>query len=146
MPSVIFLRAVNVGGHQKFQPSLLAKGLAEFDVVNIGAAGTFVVRQNVSPAKLRAEIQRRLPFQPEMMICPAKEIVALAQSHPFPDRLPPNSRPFVTVMASVPRKLPPLPLDQRPGPNWEVRILAVRGRFAFSLWRHQGRALLYPNA
>ena len=35
MSSVVFFRAVNVGGHQKFQPGKLAKELAEFDVVNI---------------------------------------------------------------------------------------------------------------
>jgi len=38
MASVVFFRAVNVGGHQKFQPGKLAKKLAEFGVVNIGAA------------------------------------------------------------------------------------------------------------
>jgi len=48
MASVIFFRAANVGGHQVFQPGVLAKELAAFDVKNIGAAGTFVVRENVS--------------------------------------------------------------------------------------------------
>ena len=45
MAFVVFLRAVNVGGHQTFRPSVLAKELSEYDVVNIGAAGTFVVRK-----------------------------------------------------------------------------------------------------
>ena len=58
MASVVFFRAVNVGGHQRFQPSILAKQLADFGVVNVGAAGTFVVRQNVGQATLRAEILR----------------------------------------------------------------------------------------
>ena len=48
MASVVFFRAVNVGSHQRFQPSVLAKQLTEFGVVNVGAAGTFVVRKNVS--------------------------------------------------------------------------------------------------
>ena len=69
MASVIFFRAVNVGGHQKFQPSQLAKELVPFGVVNIGAAGTFVVRENVSPAKLQNEISSGVPFKPELMIC-----------------------------------------------------------------------------
>ena len=69
MASVVFFRAVNVGGHQTFQPGKLANELAEFDVVNIGAAGTLVVREKVSQAKLRDEIWRRLPFKPELMIC-----------------------------------------------------------------------------
>jgi hypothetical protein len=44
MPSVVFLRAINVGGTNRSQPALIAKELAKFDVVNIGAVGTFVVR------------------------------------------------------------------------------------------------------
>src|SRR2546428_8526913 len=79
MSSVVFFRAVNVGGHQKFQPGKLAKELSAFGVVNLGAAGTFVVRESVSEAKLRAEILRRLPFKPELMICPARDVLALAR-------------------------------------------------------------------
>jgi uncharacterized protein (DUF1697 family) len=83
MSSVVFFRAVNVGGHQKFQPGKLAKELAEFGVVNIGAAGTSVVRENVSQTKLRDEILRRLPFKPELMICPAREVLALSRGNWF---------------------------------------------------------------
>src|SRR5258708_3879776 len=72
MPSVVFLRGVNVGGHKTFQPSVLAKELAAYDVVNIGAAGTFVVRKPISQTKLRAEILRQLPFEPQIMICGSK--------------------------------------------------------------------------
>ena len=56
MPSVVFLRAVNVGGTNRCQPAQIAKELAKLDVVNIGAVGTFVVRQNVSESALRAAI------------------------------------------------------------------------------------------
>jgi len=45
MALIVFLRAVNVGGHKTFRPSLLAKELSGYDVVNVGAAGTFVVRK-----------------------------------------------------------------------------------------------------
>ena len=72
MASVVFFRAVNVGGHQKFQPSVLAKQLSAFGVINLGAAGTLIVRGNVSRAKLQEEIFRRLPFKPELMICSAR--------------------------------------------------------------------------
>lgn len=44
MASIVFLRAVNVGGHKSFRPSALAAQVAALDVVSIGAAGTFVVR------------------------------------------------------------------------------------------------------
>ena len=144
MASVVFFRAVNVGGHQKFQPGKLAKKLAQFDVVNIGAAGTFVVRAKVSQASLRAEILRRLPFKPELMTCPARDVLALARSKPFRD-LPAgkDTGQFVSVMQKVPRVKPQLPIEQPTGDQWEVRIVAVLGRFALSV-RRLGQT--YSNA
>ena len=83
MASVVFFRAVNVGLHQRFQPGALAKELAALGVVNVGAAGTFVVRETSAPTKLQGEILRRLPFKPELMICPAREVLALADGEAF---------------------------------------------------------------
>ena len=136
MASVVFFRAVNVGGHQTFRPGMLAKQLSEFDVVNIGAAGTFVVRQNASPTKLRAEILRRLPFTPEMIICPAREIEALAREDGF-DHAPAGGQigRFVSVLQKIPAKKPPLPIEHPAGNKWEVRVVAVCGRFVVSIRR-----------
>ena len=53
---VVFLRAVNVGGTNRCHPAQIAKQLAKFGVVNIGAVGTFVVREEVSESILRAAI------------------------------------------------------------------------------------------
>src|SRR5258708_30438283 len=83
MALVVFLRGVNVGGHKTFQPSVLAKELAAYDVVNIGAAGTFVVRKPISQTKLRAEILRQLPFEPQIMISSAQDILEIASDDPF---------------------------------------------------------------
>jgi hypothetical protein len=83
MPSILFFRATNVGGHQVFRPGALAKELAEFDIVNIGAAGTWVVRKAVSQAALRAAVLRRLEFKPELLICSAREVLDLASDDPF---------------------------------------------------------------
>jgi len=136
MSSVVFFRAVNVGGHQKFQPGKLAKELEQFGVVNIGAAGTFVVRENVSQTKLRDEILRRLPFKPELMICPAREVLALARGEWFANA--PAGKDvgrFVSVLQKAPRSKPPLPIDQPAGEKWEVRVVAITGRFALSVRR-----------
>jgi len=144
MSSVVFFRAVNVGGHQKFQPGKLAKELAQFGVVNLGAAGTFVVRENVSPSKLRAAILRRLPFEPELMICPARDVLALGGSEPFRNfPAGKGADRFVSVLRTAPRTLPKLPVEQPGGDRWEVRIIDVCGRFALSL-RRVGKT--YPNA
>jgi uncharacterized protein (DUF1697 family) len=81
--SVVCLRAVNVGKANRCQPALIAKQLAKFGVVNIGAVGTFVVRENVSESTLRPAIAKKLPFKCEIMICPARDVIKLASKVPF---------------------------------------------------------------
>ncbi len=140
---VVFLRGVNVGGHKTFQPSVLAKQLKNCDVVNIGAAGTFVVRNQVSQADLRAELLRRLPFVAEIMICSGREIIAAAAANPFAGELSgPDIVRFVGVMAKRPRGLPDLPLSL-PADKWVFRLVAVHNRFAFGVYRRQMRAISY---
>src|SRR5437762_5079392 len=83
MASVVFLRAVNVGKANRCQPASIAKQLSKFGVVNIGAVGTFVVREDVSESTLRAAIAKKLPFKCEIMICPARDIIKLTSKDPF---------------------------------------------------------------
>lgn len=52
MALVAFLKGINVGGHRRFRPSALARELEHLEVVNVGAAGTFVVRRTVDNAQL----------------------------------------------------------------------------------------------
>ncbi|HTJ00546.1 MAG TPA: hypothetical protein VL527_16820 [Dongiaceae bacterium] len=144
MATIVFFRAVNVGGHQTFQPARLAKELAAFEVVSIGAAGTFVVRAKVPAARLRAEILRRLPFAPEMMFCPGAAIVKLVQESEFgrAEGAAAGER-FVSVLARTPRTLPPLPYEYPAGNRWEVQLVACVGPLVLSR-RRPGRT--YANA
>lgn len=48
MALVVLLRGINVGSHRTFQPSVLAKQLKHLDAVNIGAAGTFLIRRPIA--------------------------------------------------------------------------------------------------
>ena len=146
MALVVFLRGVNVGGQKAFQPSALAKELANFDVVNVGAAGTFVVRRTLSQARLRGELLRRLPFKAELMISPSREVLDLASSGPFAHE--PSDKDvsrYVSVLTKRPRTLPPLPISRPAGDEWQVKVIGVTGRFALSLHRRLGRTLVYPN-
>jgi uncharacterized protein (DUF1697 family) len=146
MPSVGFLRGVNVGGHRKFQPSVLVKELAHLDAVNVGAAGTFVIRAAISPTKLREEFLRRLPFEPDLMICRGRELLDLAAAEPFAKgQKNPEATRYVTVMAKRPKALPELPLLKPDGDDWQVRVIRVIGPFALSLHRRMGKRLIYPN-
>jgi uncharacterized protein (DUF1697 family) len=146
MALVVFLRGVNVGGHKSFRPSALAAELADFDVVNVGAAGTFVVRKPISQAKLRDELARRMPIQAEMMICRASEIRDLASGEPFADDASDAEvTRYVSVLAKSLRTLPALPIHRPDGDEWQVKVIGVKGRFALSLHRRLGRTLVYPN-
>ena len=83
MAHVVFLRGVNVGGHRTFRPAALAAELGFLGAVNIGAAGTFVIRERVAPAQLRRELTSRLPFEADMAICPGRDIVRLTSAGSF---------------------------------------------------------------
>ena len=144
MPSVVFLRAVNVGGTNRCQPAIIAKRLARFDIVNIGAVGTFVARKNVSELALRAAIARKLPFKCEIMICPARDIVKLALKDPFSHQ--PSGADitrFVSVLAKPVRALLPLPLSLPSDGDWLLKIVAIQGRFVVGLYRRQMKAISY---
>src|SRR6266705_893260 len=144
MQWVVFLRAVNVGGTNRCQPAQIAKQLAKFGVVNIGAVGTFVVRENVTESALRSAIAKKLPFKCEMMICPARDIIKLAAKDPF-SRQPsgPNVVRFVSVLAKRVRALPPLPLSLPSDDDWLLKIIAIQGRFVLGLYRRQMKAISY---
>jgi hypothetical protein len=45
MALIVFFRGINVGGHRTLRPTMLAKELAAYDAVNVGTAGTLVVRK-----------------------------------------------------------------------------------------------------
>src|SRR5213592_2582555 len=124
---VVFLRAVNVGGANRCQPAAVAKQLAKFGVVNIGAVGTFVVRVNVSESTLRAAFARKLPFKCEIMICPARDIIKLASKDPFARQpLGPHITRFVNVLAKRLRALPSIPLSLPSDDDWLLKIIAIQ--------------------
>lgn len=142
---VVFLRAANVGKHNRFKPSELTKSLAKFGVVNIGAVGTFVVREDGSEAAFRAALARKLPFKCEVMICLAKNIVDLARENPFEGEAVEDTEAYVTVMAKRPASLPKLPIYAPSEENWEVKIVRVVGTVVLSLRRKLKDGRLYPN-
>ena len=141
---VVLVRGVNVGGHKTFRPSALAEQLKHLDAVNIGAAGTFVIRQPVSQAQLRVEFARRLPFDAEIMICQGREIARLMSRDWFPGRWArPDLVRFVSVLSRVPRSTPSTPMSLPSTGQWLVRILARENRFVVGLYRRHMKAIGY---
>ena len=142
---MVFLRAVNVGGANRCQPALIAKQLAKFGIVNIGAVGTFVVRKDVSESTLRAAIAKKLPFKSEIMICPARDILKLAaKKDPFA-RQPsgPDITRFVNVLARRLPAPPSLPLSLPSDDDWLLKIIAIENRFVLGVYRRQMKAITY---
>jgi uncharacterized protein (DUF1697 family) len=144
MKRVVFLRAVNVGKANRCRPASMAKQLTKFGVVNIGAVGTFVVRENVSESALRAAIAKKLPFKSEIMICPARDIIKLASKDPFVQQPPgPDITRFVNVLAKGVRRPPSLPLSLPSDDDWLIKVIAIKGRFVLGLYRRQMKAISY---
>lgn len=144
MALVVFLRGVNVGGHKTFKPKQLAEQLKHLDVVNIGAAGTFIVRKAVTATKLRAEIAKRLPFEVQIAICDGRDIERLVATEPF------GSRPaaaditrFVTVLLDHARSHPDGPQRWPPTGQWMVKVHAVEGRFVLGEYRRNMKTISY---
>ena len=144
MAHVVFLRAVNVGGTNRCQPALIAKELSKFGVVNIGAVGTFVVREDVSESALHAAIAKKLPFKCEIMISPAHDLIKLASKDPFSGQPSvPNITRFVSVSAKRLRAPAPLPLHLPSDDDWLLKIIAIQDQFVLGLYRRQMKAISY---
>jgi len=89
---------------------MLAEQLRHLDAVNVGAAGTFVIRRPVARAQLRAELARRLPFDAEIVICQGREIVRLmSQNHFAGQPVRPDIVRFVSVLSRRPNSTPSTP-------------------------------------
>lgn len=144
MALVVFLRGVNVGGHRRFRPSVLARQLGSYDVVNVGAAGTFVVRKPGSRAKLRAALLQRLPFEAEVVLCDGRDLMRLAMNNPFetePSR--PDVVRFVSILSKAGRLRPSLPVTLPPTGEWLVRVIASTDRFVFGVYRRHMKTIGY---
>src|SRR5882672_10364210 len=141
---VVLLRGVNVGGHRTFRPTTLIEQLKHLDAVNIGAAGTFVIRQPVTRAQLRAELARRLPFDTEIMICQGREIVRLMSHNHFADQpMRPDIVRFVSILSQRPRSAPSMPMSFPSSGKWLLKIVARDNRFVFGLYRRHMKAISY---
>lgn len=143
MALVVFLRGVNVGGHRTFRPAALAAQLKHLDAVNIGAAGTFVIRARITRAQLRAELARRLPFETTIAICDGRDIAKLIDSEPYAHERAPDVVRFISVLTASPRLKPALPMTFPPRGKWLVKILARDGCFIVGQYRRHMKTIGY---
>ena len=144
MRRVVFLRGVNVGKANRCQPAVIASQLSKLGVINIGAVGTFVVREDVNESALRSAIVKKLPFKCEVMICTARDIIKLTTKDPFSGQPSgPDITRFVSVAAKRIATPPPLPFNLPSEDDWLLRIVAIEDRFVLGLYRRQMKAISY---
>jgi uncharacterized protein (DUF1697 family) len=123
---------------------MLAEQLKHLDAVNIGAAGTFVIRRPVARAQLRAELALRLPFDTEVMICQGREIVRLMSRNHFVDQpLRPEIVRFMSVLSQRPRSAPVTPMNFPSSGRWLLKILTRENRFVFGVYRRHMKVIGY---
>jgi uncharacterized protein (DUF1697 family) len=139
---VVLLRGVNVGGHRTFRPAALVEQMTHLDAVNIGAAGTFVIRQRVSRADVRTEFARRLPFETQIAICDGREILGLLSRDFFSKQaVRPDIVRFVSVLCGPPRSAPPTPATFPSSGEWLVKVLARENRLLVGMYRRHMKAI-----
>lgn len=144
MTLIALLRGLNVGGHRRFRPRLLARELQRYGVVNIGAAGSFVVRKPGEPAAFRAALIRSIPFDADVVLCEADTVVRLVADNPFgPEPASPDLVRFVSFLPKAADALPALPLMVPSTGPWFVRVIAVREQLAIGEYRRHMKTIGY---
>jgi uncharacterized protein (DUF1697 family) len=144
---VVFLRGINVGGHRRFRPTKLAEALKHLGAVNIGAAGTLVLRRPMTQAQARAEVARELPFVAEIVVCPGRDILNLISQNPFEGQsLRGGVVRFVSVLSRRPRLTPSTPMRFPPTGPWLMKILARRNRFVIGMYRRHMKVIGFLGA
>lgn len=131
MSLVALLRGANLG-KRRFSPKAVEKALEDLGLVNIAAAGTFVVPKRVSEKTLRERLQAELPWEAaEMVILKEKEVEAALAAGAKID-IPPGAKRFAIALPTAPAKAPKLPLV----------ALAKDGKFGMRYEAIEGRIVL----
>ena len=142
MALVVFLRGINVGGHRPFRPALLARELGVYDAVNVGAAGTLVIRKPGLRAKFLAELRRKLPFEATIACCDGDDLIRLEVENPFGSQPPPaDVVRFVSILSTAGRRGVSLPVALPENEQWLVRIIGRRNRLVYGVYRRHMKTI-----
>jgi uncharacterized protein (DUF1697 family) len=142
MALVVFLRGVNVGGRRTFRPRALARELRDYDVVNVGAAGTFVVRKPGSRTKFREALIAKLPFDTKIAMCDGRDLLRLEAANPFVST-PSGAVRFVSILTKAGAVRASLPVSFPSEAQWLVRVMACEGQFVFGMYRRHMKTIGY---
>lgn len=141
---VVLLRGANLG-KRRFSPAALAAALADLDVVNLGAAGTFVVRAKVTEAALRDRIAAELPWpDPEMVVLGQAEVSgAVAAGRAVP--VPAGARKMGLALHEPLPDSVRLPFVVDAQGTWGLRYDVAVGRIVVGVRKRVDEVGLYPT-
>jgi len=112
--------------------------------VNVGAAGTFVVRKPGPKAKFRAALLRKLPFEAEVVLCDGRDLIRLEIENPFGAELVRRDIVrFVSILSKAGGLRAALPVTFPPDGEWLVRVIASRNQFVFGVYRRHMKTIGY---
>jgi uncharacterized protein (DUF1697 family) len=113
-------------------------------VVNVGAAGTFIVRKPGLRAEFLAELRQKLPLETEIVMCDGRDLIRLESYNPFGNE-PPNSDVvrFVSILSNAPRRKISLPMAVPESGEWFVRIMGSKNRLLFGVYRRRMKTIGY---
>jgi uncharacterized protein (DUF1697 family) len=116
--------------------------MSDYDVVNVGAAGTFVVRKPGSRTKFRAALLRKLPFEADVVMCDGRDLLRLETTNPFSAELPPaDVVRFVSILSKAGAVRASLPVTFPSDGEWLVRVIASDGQFVFGMYRRHMKTI-----
>src|ERR1051325_9420071 len=142
MALVVFFRGINVGGQRAFRPSVLAQEMGVYDVVNVGAAGTLVVRKPGLRTKFLAELRRKLPFQTTIAFCDGSDLIRLEMDNPFGTE-PPRTDvvQFVSILSESALRKVALPIALPERGERLVRIIGSKNRLVYGVYRRHMKTI-----
>lgn len=144
MALVVFFRGINVGGHRALRPTILAKELTVYDAINVGAAGTLVVRKPGSRARFLAELRSKLPFEAEIAFCDGADLLRLERENPFgSEPANPDEVRFVSILSKAHHSKAVAPLTIPEGDEWFVRIIGSTNRLVYGVYRRHMKTIGY---
>jgi uncharacterized protein (DUF1697 family) len=118
--------------------------LSDYEVVNVGAAGTFVVRKPGSRPKFRSALLRKLPFEAEVVLCDGADLLRLETQNPFTAEPPPSDAVrFVTILSKASAVRASLPVAFPSDGEWLVKVIASDGPFVFGMYRRHMKTIGY---
>jgi uncharacterized protein (DUF1697 family) len=135
---VVFLRGVNVGGHNLVKTSDICKRLASLGFANVRGfkqSGNIIFETEDRDsariaAGIRQELRGLLGKDIDVFLRTMPEVREMVRLDPFRDVKRGDVKMFVTFLPGELREVPMLPLKSSDG---DAEIILVRGREAFGL-------------